>query len=160
MLNNSQEIACAFNDYFSFAADTIINNIRRGSDENKDNISHTSYLKNNFNNTFPNIKWKHASTHEINKIIESLKTKNSCGYDEIPIKILKLSTPYILSLLTFLCNKSLSTGIFPERLKYAQIRPIYKKGDRQLITNYRPISLLTSFSKIFESLYLQDYLGI
>ena len=154
MLNNSQEIACAFNDYFSSAADTIINNIRQGNDENKDNISHTCYLKNNFNNTFPNISWKHASTHEINKIIESLKTKNSCGYDEIPIKILKLSTPYILSPLTFLCNKSLSTGIFPERLKYAQIRPIYKKGDRQLITNYRPISLLTSFSKIFEKLIL------
>ena len=91
-------------------------------------IAVTCYLKNNFNNTFPNIKWKHASTYEINKIIESLKLKNSCGYNEIPTKILKLSTPCILSPWTFICNNSLSTGVFPERLKYAQVRPLYKKG--------------------------------
>ena len=93
MIHDSQEIAYAFNKYFSSVADAIINNIGNDNDDKSNNISHTSYLKNNFNNTFPNIKWKHASTYEINKIIESLKLKNSCGYDEIPIKILKLSTP-------------------------------------------------------------------
>ena len=54
--------------------------------------------------------------------------------------------------LTCICNKSLSTGLFPERPKYALIRPVHKKGDKCLITSYRPISLLTSFSKIFEKL--------
>jgi hypothetical protein len=43
-------------------------------------------------------------------------------------------------------------GIFPERLKYLAIKPIYKKGDKSLITNYRPISLLTSFSKVVEKI--------
>jgi len=152
MVNNSQEIAYAFNDYFSSVADTIINNIRMGKDERKDDISHSSYLINNFNNTFPNINWKQASTHEISKIIESLKCKSSCGYDGIPVIILKLSAPFITSPLTYICNKSLSTGTFPERIKYALIRPVYKKGDKHLVTNYRPISLLTSFSKIFEKL--------
>ena len=152
MVNNTQEIAHAFNDYFSSVADTVINNIRKGNDERKNDISHYSYLTNNFNNTFPNINWKHASTHEISKIIESLKSKNSCGYDEIPVKILKLSAPFITSPLTYIYNKSLSTGTFPERLKYALIRPVYKKGDKHLVTNYRPISLLTSFSKMFEKL--------
>jgi len=94
MVNNSQEIAHAFNDYFSSVADTIINNIRKGNDGKKDDISHSSYLINNFNTVFPNIEWKHALTHEISKIIESQKLKNSCGYDEIPIKILKLSTHF------------------------------------------------------------------
>jgi Notch-like protein len=83
-------------------------------------------------------------------IIESLKSKQSCIYYEIPVKIVKLSAPFIISPLTYICNKSLSTGSFPEKLKYALIQPIYKKGDNQLITNYIPISLLTSFSKIFE----------
>jgi hypothetical protein len=55
--------------------------------------------------------------------------------------------PFILSPLVYICNKSLSTDIFPTRLKYSQLRPIYKKGDK---TDYRPISMLTFFSKIFE----------
>jgi hypothetical protein len=42
------------------------------------------------------------------------------------------------------------SGIFPTRLKCAQIVPIFKKGDKEQPTNYRPISLLTSFSKVFE----------
>ena len=95
---------------------------------------------------------EHASTYEISNIIKSLKTTNSCVYDEIPIKIIKLSTPYIISPLTYIRNKSLSTGVFLEGLKYALIRPVHKKGDKHLITSYRPISLLTSFSKIFEKL--------
>ena len=43
-----------------------------------------------------------------------------------------------------------STGIFPTRLKFSQINPIFKKGNNAVISNYRPISLLTSFSKVFE----------
>ena len=60
--------------------------------------------------------------------------------------------PLITSQLTYLCNKSISKGSFPTRLKYSQITPIFKKGDKTELTNYRPISLLTSFSKIFEKL--------
>jgi hypothetical protein len=76
--------------------------------------------------------------------------KNSYGYDEIPPKILKISLPYIISPLIYLCNKTMSSGIFPTWLKYSQVAPIFKKGDKDKLTNYRPISLLTSFSTIFE----------
>jgi hypothetical protein len=103
MVNNSQEIAYAFNDYFSTIANTIIDNIRKSDDEPMDDISHSSYLIKSCNNSFPNIKWKHASTYEDNKITESLKSKNSCGYDEIPVKIVKLSAPFIISPLTHIC---------------------------------------------------------
>jgi hypothetical protein len=115
-------------------------------------VDPSNYLFTNFNNTFSRINWKYATTYEINKILVSLKTKNSYGYDEIPLKILKLSDPFIISPLTYICNISLSSGVFPERLKHALIKPVYKKGDKLLTTNYRPISLLTSFSKIFEKL--------
>jgi hypothetical protein len=74
----------------------------------------------------------------------------SSGYDEISMKILKMSTPYIISPLTYIIKKTLATDTFPVRLKYAQIHPIFKEGDTTNITNHRPISLLTSFYKIFE----------
>jgi hypothetical protein len=93
--------------------------------------------------------FKSFSTHEIISIIKSLKTKNSFGYDEINTKLLKVSASYICSPLTYIYNKSISTGILPERLKYSIIKSLYKKGDKADPSNYRPISL-TSFSKVLE----------
>ena len=136
----------------STVADTVIGNIKKGDNDSKDNVDPSNYLITNFDNTFSGINWIHATTYEINKILKSLKTKISYGYDEIPIKILKLSAPFIISPITYICNKSLSSGVFPERLKYAIIKPIYKKGDKLLTINYRPIYLVISFSKIFEKL--------
>ena len=112
----------------------------------------SNYSINNFNSKFPRINWNNATTYEINKIIKSLKTKTSYGYDETTIKIPKLSTPFIISSLTYICNKSLSSGVFPERLKYVTIKIVCKKGDKLPTKNLRPISLLTSFSKIIEKL--------
>jgi len=96
------------------------------------------------------MKIKYTTPKEIEKIIKLLKSKNSHGYDGIPTKILKVSTPFITSPLTYICNKSLSSGIFPSRLKFSEIKPLHKIGDRMDITNFRPLSLLTSFSKILE----------
>jgi len=52
--------------------------------------------------------------------------------------------------LSYIFKKSTLSGTFPTRLKYAVIKPLLKKGDKDNIANYRPISLLTSFSKVFE----------
>ena len=55
-----------------------------------------------------------------------------------------------------ICNKSISSGIFPDHLKLSIVKHIYKQGDRMNSTIYRPISLLTSFSKVFEkALYIR-----
>jgi len=63
----------------------------------------------------------------LKKIIESLKAKDSHGHDEISVKILKESSPFISSPLIYTCNKSLPFGIFPCRLKYAEVVPLFKK---------------------------------
>jgi len=78
--------------------------------------------------------------------------KDSYGYDGMSTKILKQSIPYSSSPWTHLCNLMISTGIFPTRLKFAEIKPLYKKDEIAGTSNYRPISLLTSFSKIFEKI--------
>ena len=84
------------------------------------------------------------------KIIESLPTKNSSGYDEISTKLLKEVKHEIVEPLIHVINQSLACGIFPDHLKIAKITPIYKKGNKSVIDNCRPISLLPSCSKIFE----------
>jgi hypothetical protein len=63
------------------------------------------------------IKMENTTTYEINRIICSLKTKDSHGYDGISTRILKLSAPYIISPLTYIINRILVSGTFPNRLK-------------------------------------------
>jgi hypothetical protein len=54
--------------------------------------------------------------------------------------------------LSYICNKSIQTGVFPDRLKYAIVKPLFKNGGRSNISNCRPISLLLVFSKILEKI--------
>jgi hypothetical protein len=88
----------------------IINNNNIGTN-NEETPLH--YLLQLLSNPFPNVKFSNTSTQEIERIINSLQSKSSHGYDEILIKILKVSAPFISSPLNYICNKSLSTGIFP-----------------------------------------------
>ena len=84
------------------------------------------------------------------KILNNLKPKPSCGYDGISTKLLKTCKFEICKSVTLIINQTLSTGIFPDSLKVAKVIPLYKKGDKALFDNYRPISILPSNSKIFE----------
>jgi hypothetical protein len=81
--------------------------------------------------------------------IASIKNKNSTRYDDASNKILRLCGKFLSKPPTYIFNLSLKHGIFPYCLKYSIISPLFKKGDRSHLTNYCPISLLTSFYKIF-----------
>ncbi|XP_045464098.1 uncharacterized protein LOC123673565 isoform X2 [Harmonia axyridis] len=91
-----------------------------------------------------------VNTGELVNLCSRLKNKHSSGYDDIPTSIVKLSLVQIASVLCYIINNSMKFGKFPDQLKFALIKPIYKKGDRNSLDSYRPISLLPSFSKIFE----------
>jgi len=82
----------------------------------------------------PPMIFKTFSTQDITSVINSVKTKNSSGYDEISTKLLKISANYICCPLTYICNKSMSTGIFPEQLKYSIIKPLYKETKQTHLT--------------------------
>ena len=84
-----------------------------------------------------------------------LKAKSSSGWDNIPTKIIKATICAITDILEHLINFSINKQIYPDCLKIAKVRPIEKEKNITDITNYRPISLLPGFSKIFEKLIQQ-----
>jgi Notch-like protein len=109
-----------------------------------------SFLKDSFPRNFPNINVIPITEAEIKSIISFVKPKYSSGYDEITSKILKSCSSIISFPLSHICNYSLHTGIFLDRLKIAVAKPLHKKRDKSNISNYKPISLLSTFSRVFE----------
>jgi len=154
-IKNTQNTADTFNLYFSKIAEQLNEeSIKKYRYKRVDPLIH---LRTNFIKVNESIKLKNTTTHEIDKIIRSLKTKDSHGYDGISTRILKLSAPYIVSPLTFIINRILLPGIFLDRLKYSEVKPPFKSGNASDLANYRPISLLTSFLKIIEKLIHQKF---
>jgi hypothetical protein len=108
--SDSLTIANAFNVYFSSVAENFHNKFtEENTTSNKDPMC---YLYQSFRQPFSKIKLRNTTTYEIEKIIQSLKSKNSYGYDEISSTILKVSAPYILSPLTYIFNKDLLQASF------------------------------------------------
>ena len=94
----------------------------------------------------------HVNRDEVISCILNLQGEKSPGYDGITNAILKLIYGTIVDLLTHILNLSFSEGYFPNELKIAKVIPIYKSGDADLVSNYRPVSVLSAISKIFERL--------
>jgi hypothetical protein len=92
----------------SVAKKITINNINDNHVGNKNSGDPICYRLQTLNNPFTNIRFNHTSTKEMDKIMKSLKTVNSYGYDEVYTKILKMSSPFISSPLHHVCNKPLS----------------------------------------------------
>ena len=89
-----------------------------------------------------------------------MKSK-SCSIDTYPVKVIKKLEPFLSHILASLINQSILTATFPDPLKIAKVRPVFKSGESFICSNYRPISILPIISKIFEKAannQLTDYL--
>lgn len=91
-----------------------------------------------------------TDSKEVINIISNLKTNSAPGHDKIPTSLIKTCSVFLAEPIAHLCNLSFTNGIFPAVLKKAMVTPIYKAGDKQMPSNYRPISLLPTLSKIVE----------
>ena len=93
-----------------------------------------------------------TTSDEISDLIHNLKSSKNVGPYSIPTKIMKISKEIIFLPLSLsqLINDSISKGSFPNICKLAQVIPIFKNDSRLLCTNYRPISLLSNISKVFQ----------
>ena len=99
-----------------------------------------------------------VTSQEIERHINNLKPKKSSGPDRIDNVLIKELRDVICEPLTTIFNNSLSEGIFPDKMKLSKVMPLHKSNNRDETTNYRPISLLLTISKILEkTMYTKVY---
>ena len=142
VIRESEQIAQTFAEYF----DEIPRITQANVGLSDVNLLHLVPINNNTLILYPAIE------NEVRTIILSLKNSNDLG--DMPILLLKLGIHCIAECISDLFNLCILEGCYPDLLKIAKIVPIFKKGDKNLITNYRPISILPVLNKIFEKLTL------
>ena len=139
-ISDPVEIANGFCDYFTNLGPSLAEKIPTS------NKPFSSFLKSDVVNSvfFPS-----TYQQEIVEICASLRSGSAAGFDNIHIDVVKQNIDIISKPLTRIINLSLSSGIVPKQLKIACIIPLSKSGDQDLYANYRPVSVLPVFSKIF-----------
>lgn len=134
-------------------ANTFSNNFNHSSENDRSSSTEAlNYLKRSVNRINNEMKWDSITPNEICVIVNKMPLKRSCGFDEIPITVIKDNIDILSEPLSYFYNECVREGIFPDQFKIAKILPIYKKDSKTDPKNYRPISLLPTLSKIFEKI--------
>lgn len=142
-LYKEQAVAEGFNDFFSSIGSELESNMPPPDSSALEHLNEPIY--DDFNTAL------RTTSEEVETIIQGLNPVGG-GVDKISTNILLLTYRRILPHLTFFFNLCLTTSVFPDQLKVAVIKPIFKAGDRNLFNNYRPISLLPILSKVLEKI--------
>ena len=103
-------------------------------------------------NSVPALQHLDINGERVLKLIQALDSSKFHGCDDISVTMIKICEDAIVEPLCMIFERCIETGIYPSSWKKANVVPIHKKGSRQCKNNYRPISLLPIFSKIFEKL--------
>jgi len=122
-----------------------------GKDDNGDNYT---YNFNSNRNNEMEFLINPVEEQEIKNIIKELKSTNSKGADDIEMRFIKKFANYLAVPIKHIINCSFEDGVFPECLKTSIIVPIFKQGNRNEFTNYRPITITSNISKIMETTFL------
>ena len=139
------------NSASTVSADEDIDIINRRYD------NHPSIKKTNKNVLpFSQFSLSYATEDTILRILLSLDISKGAGYDTLPPRIIKLAAPIIVTPLTKIINLSISVSKYPDMMKEACTTLMFKKDDRLRKENYRPISILNTFSKVFECYILKQ----
>ena len=102
------------------------------------------------NNSSDKFKLPKAQVSDINNLLKGINIKKATGPDTIPPKLVRMSADIIDSHLCNLINMDIDNDDFSDGGKLASVRPLVKKKSRNIIENYRPVSILNTFSKIYE----------
>ena len=131
--------ADVFNDFFA----SIGEKLRNPEFDYKQALGYVDRIK-------KSMVFYEITRKEIENALYMLKNEGSNGHDGINNKIIKLSLPVISVRICSPFNQCVKSGYFSQILKVAKIIPLFKRGLKEFLENYRPISLLSSLSKIFE----------
>jgi hypothetical protein len=140
---DEQLIANNFNEYFIQSPIEIASSVDSLNETNR--LLYRTRFTSNF--SCKSIFFEPIYYNEIHTVINSLKNGKSPGPDNISSDLIKAVSASIIPVLCDIFNFSISVGQFPEEMKIAKVVPIYKKGSKTDISNYRPVSLLSVFSK-------------
>lgn len=97
---------------------------------------------------------KKVDDKEMMELVNKFKNKKSTDWNGVDMYIVKEVISAIVVPLTYICNLSFQVGYFPDKMKIAKVIPLFKAGDKKLYTNYRPVAILSQFSKILEKLFV------
>ena len=143
----SENVATKLNEYFTSIADILDKNQDKSTDPDLDRLQH--FTNNKLpENTFFSIPL--ITSDQVLSYINKLDSSKATGVDGLGPRIIKLAANILTPSITILINKSINAGKFPTQLKFAKVLPIFKGGTKSDPSNYRPISILPTISKIYE----------
>ena len=115
-----------------------------------------STIPNMDDSPYPDMPAIKVNTKGVHKLLSNLNPTKAAGPDDIPCRLLKELASELAPVLTLLFNKSLASGELPGIWKHARVQPVFKKGDRSLPGNYRPISLTCVCCKLLEHIVTSE----
>ena len=142
-LSKLEDITNAFNNYYVNVGPKLATQIGPPNTDYRKNLPKIQ--------TQGSLFLRRTEEQEVINIIKFLKPKSSYGHDGISPKFLKKTYAGIIAPIVYIINLSLSTGTVPNAMKQAKVVPIYKNsGSKEIMKNYRPVSLLPVISKVLE----------
>ena len=149
-VTSTDELVEVFNDYFSNIGPRLAESVPNDND-----VSFRQFVAQQPNDNF---SFRPVSVTSVYHLLVELSTSKATGMDNIAAKVLQMAAPVVAPSLTEIFNMSIDTQQFPSEWKTAKVIPLFKRGQRSLLDNYRPISILPVVSKLMERiLYDQIY---
>ena len=154
VITDQSEISNIFNTHFVNVANEIgfPDEITSAEDSIARHSHHQSILK--IRSKYDHLKdtfcFQHIEPDTIMLYLKNINARKATGFDNIPGKLLKIAHEPLSIPFAFLINTSIKQKVFPDELKLAEVSPLFKKKDNLDKVNYRPVSVLTGISKIFE----------
>ena len=158
LITDQKQVCESFNDYFINVATnvsegsslpapstTVQDAISRYSGHSSIRLIRDSEVSKVFN-------FKPVTSMQILSTMRRLNPKKACGYDDIPSKLIKHGAEVLSISLTPIINDCIRISVYPDSFKRAEVRPIFKKNDAMNIQNFRPVSVLSGYSKVVEGL--------